>query len=119
MEFFRKVKGYVFGEVRCKLLHPIGEVYRCRNYIDIAKFIVSTMKDLTGTSRSRATPSSKVPGQEAQFSEKPARPAPPRKVAVQPILQSAGYGSSGGVQVWLGTSSPLLRKQPFDQYRRS
>lgn len=119
MEFFRKAKSYVLGQVRWKLLHLAGTT-KCTDAGRPPNSLrVAFVKDLAGASRANNPPSSEVPGHEAQFNDRPARTAAPRKAAEQPVLQSAGYGASGGVQVRLKTSRHLPRQQHFDQFASS
>ncbi len=87
MNFFRKFKDYVLGEVSRYFV-----ISQCHCIIRMLKLEIAT-QDLKATSKasSDASSSSTAPG---GFVQKVAV-----KQTVQPVLQNPGYGSSGGVQV--------------------
>ena len=92
MNFLRKFKDYVLGEVSWSIItSPSLCILRMLR-------LQTAMQDLkeTSTPSSEASSSSTAP---AGFVQKVAV-----KQTVQPVLQNPGYGSSGGVQVMCCTS---------------
>ena len=92
MNFLRKFKDYVLGEVSWSIItSPSLCILRMLR-------LQTAMQDLkeTSTASSEASSSSTAP---AGFVQKVAV-----KQTVQPVLQNPGYGSSGGVQVMCCTS---------------